>query len=316
MDMLRAMSLFRAVADLGSFVAAADREGLSPPALSRQIASLEDRLGTRLFNRTTRSLSLTDAGHRFLARARVILQEIDEAEAEAGEGRAAPRGTLSVSAPISYSLARLGPILSSFRALYPDVRLMLDLTDRTVDLTHEAVDVALRTSATPDPALIERKLSEERLILCASPAYIERAAPLTHPDDLSHHDGLIYSYLTPEAAFTFHPRDTESDPPPTQARLSGTIEATNGDILRELAIAGHGVVIQPEFVVGGALAEGTLVELLPEWSLETFGIYAVYQSRRHLPLKTRVFIDHLVSALGPKAESPSLAPLSSRPATG
>ncbi|SFJ15965.1 LysR family transcriptional regulator [Celeribacter neptunius] len=293
MDMFRAMALFRAVAEAGSFVSAAEREGLSSPALSRQIAGLEDRLGARLFNRTTRRLSLTEAGQRFLARTESILSELDEAESEAGEGRLSPRGILKISAPITYSLARLGPVLASFRAAYPDLDLSIDLSDRAVDLVHEAVDVALRVSATPAPNLIARKLADEKLIACAAPAYLARHGTPECPEDLQTHEFLLYSYLAAGRDYRFSKDGAER-----VVRLSGHVEATNGDILRDMAIAGHGMVIQPGFVVERALEAGQLVRVLPDWQSESFGVYAVYSSRRHLPLKTRVFIDHLVGSLG------------------
>jgi len=291
MDTLRAMELFVAVVESGSFAAAAERENISSPALSRQVAGLEEHLGARLLNRTTRRLSLTEAGRDYLARAQAILADVAEAEAEAGQARHAPKGLLRVSAPLSWGLARLAPILAGFRARYPELRLDIDLTDRMVDLVHEGIDVALRIAAQPAGTLIARRLADVAIIACAAPGYLARAGAPHAPEDLAGHATLLYNLLSMGSDITFT-RGTEA----RLVRLGHVVEANNGDILRDLAIAGEGIILQPDFVVEQALADGRLVRVLPDWHAGDYGLFAVYSSRRHQPAKVRVFIDHLVAS--------------------
>jgi len=297
MDQLRGMELFVAVAETGSFAAAAERENISGPALSRQIAKLEEHLGARLFNRTTRRLSLTEVGRGYLARAQAILADVAEAEAEAAQARRAPRGLLRISAPLSWGLARLAPILSAFRQRYPELRLDIDLSDRMVDLVHEGVDVALRIAAQPAPNLIARRLADVAIVACAAPSYLARAGVPEAPEALADHATLIYNLLSMGSEIRFvRGEETRS------VRLAHVVEANNGDILRDLAIAGEGIILQPDFVVEAALADGRLTRVLPEWHAGDFGLFAVYSSRRHQPAKVRVFIDHLVASLGKGAD--------------
>lgn len=292
MDRLKAMQLFRAVHETGSFALAAERENFSAPAVSRQIANLETHLGARLFHRTTRRLSLTESGLIYLSRVEAILDAVEEAESEAGQQHVNPQGLLRVSAPLSYSLATLSPVLAAFTETYPDLTLDIDVSDRTVDLVHEGFDVALRISAEPAPNLIARKLGDIHMVACASPDYLATQAVLTHPSELSRHPVLLYSNFGQRYAYLFRRGDED-----VEVMLDGRILANNGDLLRELAIAHRGVTIQPDFVLADALTAGKLVRVLPDWTGECFGIYAVYASRRHLPAKIRVFIDYLVNAM-------------------
>lgn len=292
MDRLKAMRLFRAVQETGSFALAAEREGISAPALSRQIANLESHLGARLFNRTTRRLSLTETGLHYLSRTEVILDAIDEAEAEAGRQHINPHGLLRISAPLSYTIAELGPVLASFSERYPDLSLDIDMSDRTVDIVHEGVDVALRISAMPAPNLIARKLADIHMVICAAPKYLADKGEPEAPEDLNAHTLLMYSYFNQGYTFQFR-RDEQQ----LSMSLTGGITANNGDILRELAIAGRGLTIQPDFVVRDAIERGELCPVLQQWQMERFGVFAVYASRQHLPAKIRVFIDHLVQHL-------------------
>jgi len=294
MDIIRGMEAFVALATAGSFVAAADKLGTSTAAVSRQIAALETHLGARLVHRTTRRLSLTEAGSQFLERAEQILADLVEAEAVVGREAANPVGLLRVSAPLSFGISVLGALLPEFRRRFPDLRLDIDLSDRVVDLAHDGVDVAIRIAQAPSPNLIARRIAPIPIVTCASPAYLAAHGHPTHPSDLSAHETLSYSYLSSGDTWTFRTAAGAT----AAVRVRSNVHATNGDLLRRLAVEGGGVIVQPGFIVEDDIAAGRLVQVLPDWSLGTFGLYAVYLSRRHLSAKARVFIDYLVEALG------------------
>lgn len=292
MDTLEAMRVFAAVVDRSGFSAAADALDLSTTSVTRQVAALEKRLGTRLLNRTTRRVSLTSAGAAYYQRAVQLLAELDDIEAAVGAQAMAPSGVLRINAPVSFGIARLGPLLAGYRARHPQVRLDLSLGDRLVDIVEEGFDVAIRITRQPAPNLIARKLADARLLLCASPDYLARAGTPATPEALSQHACLAYSYWAGGDEWTLHGPDGD-----VRVHIDGCLRANNGDVLREAALAGMGIVLQPDFVVGADLAAGRLVPVLPEWSVPPIGIHAIYASRSHLAPKVRSFIDYLVEAL-------------------
>lgn len=290
MDILNAMQVYVAVVESGSLVGASEALGTSAAAISRQIAGLEDHLGARLLNRTTRRLSMTNVGEDFLARARTILADVVEAEAMAGQSAAKPTGLLRVSAPLSFGITRLSQWLPAFLAQYPDLKLNVDLTDRVVDLANDGIDVAVRIARQPASTnVIARKIGSIRTIICASPDYLARRGVPELPKDLAAHDTLSFTYLSTGDDWSL--RDAGGHE--TVVRVRPQIHASNGDILAEMAVQGCGVINQPDFIVERHIASGQLVPVLAGWSTEGFNLYALYLSRKFLSAKVRVFIDYL-----------------------
>lgn len=293
MDTLEAMRVFVAVVERNGFSAAAQALDLSTAGVTRQVAALEKRLSTRLLNRTTRRVSPTTTGAAYYAQCVQLLAQFDALEAGIGAQALAPSGVLRVNAPVSYGIARLGPLLASYRVRYPQVQLELSLSDRLVDMVEEGYDVAIRITGQPHPALIARKLADTQLTVCAAPAYLAAHGHPQQPEDLAGHECLGYSYWGGGDSWPLHgPRGEIA------VSVRGGLRANNGDVLREAALAGMGIILQPDFLIADALADGRLVRLLPEWEVGPIGIFAVYTSRNHLAPKVRSFIDHLVEALG------------------
>ncbi|MCY1169552.1 HTH-type transcriptional regulator DmlR [compost metagenome] len=290
MDLVKSMQVYVAVVEGGSFVHAAERFDTSTASISRQIAALEEHLGVRLLQRTTRRLSMSETGRAFYERAQQILTDIAETEAVIGREVTQPTGLLRISVPLSYGLREFAGILPEFRARYPGLRLDIDLSDRAVDLINDSIDVAVRIGASPSPNLIARKIAPVRIIVCAAPAYLARRGFPKTPEDLAGHDTLAYSLLATGDTWTFHDRHgTEQS-----VRVEPLVHANNGDLLRKLALAGGGIISQPDFIVADDLARGALVPLLEDWHRSESHIYAVYLSRRFLSPKVRVFIDFMV----------------------
>lgn len=308
MDVIYGMRVLVKVVDGGSFARAADALDTSTAAVSRQVAALEAHLGARLLNRSTRRLSLTEAGAAFCERSRAILADLAEAEALAGQHSVQPVGLLRVTAPLSFGMTHLARLLPGFRRRCPQVRLDLDLTDRVVDIVNEGVDVALRVARELGGNLIARRLAPVSMVVCASPAYLKRHGTPRTPAELAQHRTLSFSYLWAGDDWPFEDAQGQV----TRVRVQPEVHATNGDVLRELAIAGEGIVLQPTFIVGEALARGTLVPVLSQWRTFQLNLYAVYLSRLHLSLKVRSFVDYLAETIGerpywdrlPKAGAP------------
>lgn len=286
------MRVFVAVAEHNGFSAAAKALSLSTTGVTRHIAALEARLGTRLLHRTTRRISLTTAGTAYYQRCLDLLADFDDAEASVRAQAVQPSGTLRVNAPVSFGIARLGPVLAAYRQQYPAVTLDLTLSDRVSDLVEEGFDLAIRITRQPAPNLIARRLADAQLLLCASPAYLSRAGTPRHPHDLADHQCLAYSYWADGNVWKLRGPDGE-----IAVEIGGGLRANNGDLLRQAALDGMGIVLQPDFLVGDDVASGRLVPVLPAYGLPSIGIYAVYASRSHLAPKVRSFIDHLVESL-------------------
>jgi len=294
MNLAYAMQVLVKVVDAGSFARAAEALDTSTAAVSRQIGALEAHLGARLLNRTTRRLSLTDAGAEFCERSRAILDEIAEAEAAAGHHAMQPVGLLRITAPLSFGVTQLSRLLPGFRQRHPKLRLDIGLTDRMVDLANEGVDVGLRIAHTLSDSLVARRIAPVSMVVCASPAYLKRRGAPRTPAELAQHETLSFSYLWSGDDWPF----TDARGEVTRVRVLPAVHATNGDLLRELALAGGGIILQPSFIVGADLARGTLVPLLTDYRTLDLNLYAVYLSRRQLSSKVRLFIDYLVEAVG------------------
>lgn len=294
MDLAYAMKVLVKVVDAGSFARAAEALDTSTAAVSRQIGALETHLGARLLNRTTRRLSMTDAGAEFCERSRVILGEIAEAEAVAGQQSLRPVGLLRITAPLSFGVTQLSRLLPAFRERHPQLRLDVDLTDRVVDLANEGVDVGLRIAQELGDNLIARRIAPVSMVVCAAPLYLKRRGVPRTPAELAQHETLSFSYLWVGDDWPF----TDAHGAQTRVRVQPVVHATNGDLLRELAVAGGGIILQPSFIVGTELARGRLVPLLTDYRTLDLSLFAVYLSRRQLSSKVRVFIDYLVGAIG------------------
>lgn len=295
MDKLGAMRALLAVVDQGSFVAAANTLGESKTRLSRQVAALETSLGVRLMQRTTRRLALTEAGTLYVARCRELLQALDEAEEEVASRNQAPRGRLRISAPLTFGAHHLAPLWAEYATLHPAVALEIDLTDRKVDLIEEGLDLAIRITAhTPDSQLVVRRLGASRVVLCASPDYLARHGEPTTPADIARHAVIDYSYASERQTWRLQ-RDGASE----QVRFGSTLVANNGEVCRSFALAGLGLIRQPDFIVGDDLACGRLRAVLPQWQAGEVGIFALYASRKHLPAKVRSMVDFLQQRLTP-----------------
>lgn len=292
MDTLDAMRTFVAVVDRNGFSAAATALDQSTARVTRQIAWLEQRLDTRLLNRTTRRVSLTSAGTAYYQRCVQLLAEFDDIEATVGAQAQTPAGLLRVNAPVSFGIARLAPLLAGYRARYPQVEIDLSLSDRLVDMVEEGYDLVIRITATPASNLIARKLADTRLLLCASPDYLARLGTPRTPADLAGHQCLQYSYWSGGPEWRLQGADGEHI-----VRVDGGLRANNGDVLCAAARAGTGIVLQPDFLVDADIAAGRLVHVLPAYAIAPIGIHAVYSSRSHLAPKVRSFIDHLVEGL-------------------
>lgn len=294
MDQLRQIEVFTTVVQNGSFIKAADRLGISRAVASRLVMELETALGTRLLNRTTRRLSLTDSGAEYFERCRQVLDDLAEANAAASATTVQPAGRLKINAPLTFGNLHLAPLWGEFLKAHPKVTLDVTLSDRVVDLVDEGFDLAIRISVSTRPqnsTLVARRLSTDRMRLCASPTYLKQVAPISQLPDLGRHSVMAYSYWSSGDVWTFEgPAGHQSVT--THPRL----HANSGDTCRAAALADQGLVLQPGFLVGPDLKEGRLVEVLPQYRGPELDIHAVYPSRKHLSGKVRAMVDFLVEA--------------------
>ncbi|WP_343717563.1 LysR family transcriptional regulator [Inquilinus sp.] len=288
MDRLRAYEIFAAVVAQGSFTRAADALDTSPANVTRYVNELEAHLAVRLLNRSSRRLSLTEAGQALAERARAILDEVAETEAIASSAALSPRGRLRVNAPVSFGILHLAPLWPRFLARYPQIELEVDLVDRVVDLVGEGYDLAIRISRAGSQALVARKLAASRNIVCAAPDYIARRGAPATPADLLAHDCIGYSGA---ATVEWHLADEAGRP--YAVKVPCVMQANNGDTARAAALAGLGIIWQPTFLIGGDLRQGRLVPLLPGYRMADIDVLAVYPSRRYLGAKVRVMVDFL-----------------------
>jgi len=289
------MTVFAKVVGAGSLSAAARELGLSPALVSRDLAALEARLGVRLINRTTRSLHLTDEGASYYEACSRLLAEVDEADAAVAAGRVEPQGVLRVALPASFGHIHVAPRIPAFAAQYPKVRLALSLSDRSVNVIEEGFDIAVRIAELEDSSLAARKLAPNRRVVCASPDYLARHGTPRLPEDLIHHNVLT----TGDFAMSWDFKDPRGKP--GTVRVGGRHACDNWEVLREWALAGLGIALKSTWDVYQHLQDGSLVELFPGYAFHSdVAIYAVYPHRRHLPAKTRVFIEFLAALFGPE----------------
>lgn len=293
MDKLTALRVFRRVAELKSFSAAARDLDLSAAAISKNVRELEAALGARLINRTTRSLHLTEAGAAYLARASAILDDLGDADAAIGEFARAPRGVLKVSAPMSFGITQVAPIVAGFLAAHPGIRVDLDLNDAYVDMVDGGFDVGIRGGGPlRDSSLIARKLTDFSRVLCAAPAYLAQHAAPKAPADLNAHPCLIYALANASTRWSFR-----SGAKNVAVDVDGPLKINNSLGLAHAAAAGAGIALLPRFAAAPLLERGALVRLMPNWEAEPLPIQAIYPRHRQASLKVRLFIDALVEGL-------------------
>lgn len=290
MDRLRAYEVFVTVVARGSFARAAEALNTSPANVTRYITELEAYLGTRLLNRTSRRLSLTESGEAVYERSRTLLSDVAETEALVSSTVLRPTGRLRINAPLSFGVRHLAPLWPVFMARYPEVSLEVALIDRVVDIVEEGFDLAVRISSSGSTTHVARKLAVSHNVLCAAPAYIGRRGLPEKPADLAGHDCITYAYNADE--WRFRAEDGSVHP----VKVAGPMHANNGDTVRAALLAGLGIGWQPTFLIGEDLRAGRLVPVMPGFTLPDIDVMAIYPSRRHLSAKVRVMIDFLAES--------------------
>ncbi len=290
MDKLAAMQVFVRVVETGGLSAAGRALGLAPSSVSRRVGELEDLLGVRLLQRTTRRLSLTEAGETYYERSRDIVRAVDEANLAVTGERAGPSGVLRITVPASVARRHIAPAMAAFQARYPAVRIVMSVTDRIVDIVGEGLDVAIRVGQLDDSSLMARKVDEARRLACASPAYLERAGRPNRPEELCDHACLTFRKHPGSNPWRFR-RGEEK----IEVRATGPFFTDDGETLVAAACAGLGLVLVPEWLVGPEISDGRLVEVLSDHPADpaVTPLHAVYAPGPYTPPKVRALVDFL-----------------------
>ncbi len=289
MDRIDAIRAFVTVADARSFAQAAHRLGISPAQMSKLVARLEDRLGARLLNRTTRDLSLTDVGRAYLERGRALIEEFDALDASVSDA-AGPSGVLKISAPVSFGQTELRPVLLDFAAAFPHLGLEVSFSDRTVNLVDESFDAAVRIGHLTDSSLVARKLAAVRLVTCASPDYLVRHGSPQEPEDLGSRENIIDLNRRDSFVLNFG-----QGPNRNEVRIQGRLRFASADACTAAARAGFGIARVPAFVAAADLRAGLLRAVLCDFEPDPVPVHVVYPTARHLPAKVRALVDFLVT---------------------
>ncbi|MDF2178087.1 LysR substrate-binding domain-containing protein [Aliiglaciecola sp. CAU 1673] len=289
MDSIDGFKTVVAVVETGSFTSASERLGLSKALVSKYVAQVENQLGVRLFNRSTRHLVLTDAGKTYYERALPFLEEYEELLDQVSGAQSSPTGRLRISVPVTFGEMKLSPVISDFLNRYPDIQVDIQLTDRRIDLLEEGVDVAIRIGGVDDSNLIARQINTYPLILCASPAYLEQQGWPQSPKDISAHHCIIDSNFRIGKQWPLVAANGKVE----TVNVSSRVAANNPRAVREIAIAGGGLALIPAFIIEDALQDGLLQRVLPDHTTLEFGLFAIYPHRRYLSKKIRCFIDFL-----------------------
>lgn len=293
MDTIESMCAFVRVVELGSFAAAARSLNLSPGMVTKHIGHLESRTGARLLNRTTRQVRPTEAGAAYFDRCVALLAGIEEAESLASEDTTVPRGTLKVTAPVEFGNAHLAPLVAEFMQQHPQIKLVLDFSNRVVDLVQEGYDVAIRVAQSLDTTLVGRRLATSHFHVVASPHYLATHGRPETPKALADHACLTFAVPTPWDAWQFT-RDGET----TTVKINARMLSTSSEALRLAAKTGAGISVLPTFVCGQDLRDGTLISLFPDHDAGALGIYVLFLQRQFLPSRARLFIDFLNERIG------------------
>lgn len=292
------MNVFVGVVEQGSFARAAARMDMSTSAVSRHVAELEAHLDTRLLNRTTRRISITESGQAFYERTLQLLADLDEAEAAASSSTATPRGTIRLTCSINFGVPHLAPAIGAFQARYPEVLFDVSASDRFVDLVEEGLDLAIRIGDLGNANLIARKIGQMQLITCASPAYLKRHGTPKRPEELATHNCLTYEYAPVKNQWRFQDKHGNA----LKIHIAGSVNANNGEMLAAIASEGVGIAHEPDFIVNPRINAGHLVPILLKYQPLPLSIYAVYPSRRHLSAKVRAFVDFLAVRFSQKSK--------------
>lgn len=296
MDRFKSMAIFARVVELGSFAAAAEGSGMTATMVGNHVRELEQRLKGRLLNRTTRRQSLTELGRRYHARCVEILGLVEAAELDAREMQASPRGQLRISCPVSYGTRALVPVLASYLDRYPEVQVELSLNDRFVDLAADGFDAAIRVGELPDSGMVAVPLRPSPRVACASPAYLARHGTPQLPAELAQHHCLAFLFATgPEREWSFPRPDGQGV---ERVIVRGRLDVNGGLALREAALAGLGVVLQPELVLKDDIENGRLVRLFPDWPAPTWPVHVMRLPDARITPKLESFIAFLVETLG------------------
>lgn len=293
-DRFSQIEFFVQVAELGSLTKAAERLEMSNAAASRTLLSLEERLGARLVERTTRRLWLTEVGQTFYRRCSAMLSEIAEAEAEVNEATLQPTGTLRVTCPTSFAMLHIAPALPDFQRQFPQLKIQITAANRYFDFIEAGIDVAIRTREyESDSNITMRKLARTSRVLAASPSYLVENGIPVHPDDLSSHRMLIYNLAKDPNVLHLSRGEEHRD-----VEIKSSLDCNEGQVIVAAGLSGLGILIQPLYIIHDELEAGRLVPVLSDWLLPPLTINIAYQSRRHLPAKIRVFTDYLVERFG------------------
>jgi DNA-binding transcriptional LysR family regulator len=285
---LAALRTFVSVVDAGGFSRAAETLDSTTAAVSRRVAALEKRLGARLLNRTTRTMSLTEAGERYYRDLVEILRALDEAEARAGGDNADLVGTLRITVPLSYGESRLSPLLGEFMARHPGLRVVMTLDDGYRDIVAEGFDMALRIGELKESSLVARRLADVQRWFCAAPEYLRSRGTPGRAADLVAHDCLHYNNIQLRDEWTLYgPVGAET------VAVSGPLSANNGNVLLDAVLRGQGIALLPDFIAEQALAQGRLVRVLTGYHPRPLALYAVWASRRFTPTKVRLLVEYL-----------------------
>lgn len=292
MDKLKALAVFRRVVELGSFTAAADDLNLSKAAISKNINELEEYLQSPLINRTTRKLHITENGQLYYNQVCNILDNLKHADLSVIEASHTLKGSLKISVPMSLGLIEINPIICAFMDKHPELSVEVVMSDQYIDLIEQGVDIAIRGGAElNNSSLRSRKLVEMKRVLCASPSYLDRTLPLTAPDDLTHHNCLIYSFSSSARRWIFRNQNQIEEVELNQSRYV----VNSGIALKQAALLGQGIALLPDIFVNEQLKTGELVEVLPEWAVEKHSLFVIYPYHKEQSQKIRSFIDFMVA---------------------
>ncbi|MFJ4430632.1 LysR family transcriptional regulator [Pseudomonas sp. NPDC089395] len=298
MNQVSELAFFSQLVGAGSLAATARELNLTPPAVTKRLAQLEKRLGVRLLNRTTRSISLTAEGETYLVNAKRIFEEIEEMECQVSSSRAEPKGLLRVNAPLGFGRTHVGPAISSFAKRYPEVEVQLHLSDRPINLPDDAIDVAIRFGELPDSRLIARKIATNRRRLCATPGYLDTFGRPEAPRDLMNHNCIVLRQN--DAAFgtwrLSRGKQIES------IKIRGSLSTNDGEVALNWALEGHGILMRAEWNLADHLRSGRLEEVLEDYETPPADIYAVYLERLNLSAKVSFFVEHLRDFFKSKAD--------------
>ena len=293
MDRLAAMSMYVRVVETGSFSAVAREMNTTQPTVSKNIAELENWLGAKLLNRSTRSLHLTEAGSDYYERCLSILLDVEEAEQNIGQLQTQAKGSLRINTVVAFGRLHIMPLLGDFLQLYPDIKIEILLNDRVIDLVEEGVDLAIRMGPLADSSLIAKKLTACSMVTVATADYLNKQGRPKHPSDLKQHNCILYN-----GRDNYRQLDYLENGELFHVRVDGNISSNNSEAIRGALLSSYGIALVPKWLVGDALMDGRLEAVLSEFSPQEHDIFAVYPPGRHLPSKARLFLDFLAEKIG------------------